>query len=225
MSTVFEDLLTGHVKALGLAVPEGAIETAGRHARLIQKWQKRVRLVGTPSDSELAETHFADSWLLEPFVAPLWEGGRVVDIGSGAGFPGLALALLYPQLDVCLVESDHRKAAFLKAVVGTVGLRPGSVSVVVVKALGDPDGEQIERADLVVSRALTDLDRWLPLARKYVVPGGRVLAMLGGKAPDDVGLLEAGESCGLELETCWRGALPVSGARRAIASWVFHVEH
>ncbi len=86
-----------------------------------------------------------------------------------------------------------------------------------------PEGSQrregLPRAEVVVARALADPERWLPLAVRYLAPGGRVLVTLGREA-DEEGLRRAGAAAGLELSTLRRFALPASGALRAVATFV-----
>jgi 16S rRNA (guanine527-N7)-methyltransferase len=139
----------------------------------------------------------------------------LLDVGSGAGLPGIPLAVARPDLEVTCCDAALKKVAFVKAVSAELGLR---VRAVAVRAGGDPSREGLPLADVVVSRALADPARWLPLARRYLGPGGRVLATLGREA-DDEALRRAGAAAGLVLVSLRRFALPLSGAARAVASY------
>jgi 16S rRNA (guanine527-N7)-methyltransferase len=119
-------------------------------------------------------------------------------------------------LDVVCCDGVAKKMAFVKAVSAELDLR---VRAVPVRAEGDPEGEGLPRADVVVSRALADPDRWLPLGRQYLAPAGRLLAMLGREA-DDAALRRAGEAAGLRLEGVRRFVLPLSRSERAVARFV-----
>jgi len=101
-------------------------------------------------------------------------------------------------------------------VAAELGLR---VRGVAARAEGEPEREGLPRAEVVVSRAFADPERWLPLAARYLAPGGKVLVTLGREA-DEEGLRRAGAAAGLTLSDLRRFALPRSGALRAVATFV-----
>ena len=103
----------------------------------------------------------------------------------------------------------------MKAVLAELDL---PVRALAVRADGDPDRERLPRADAVVSRALADPERWVPLGARYLAPGGTLFAMLGRDA-DPARLAAAGEASGLSLVDVSRFELPRSHAARAIARW------
>jgi 16S rRNA (guanine527-N7)-methyltransferase len=204
--------------SLALPVPAAAVEGLGRYYALLLRWQGRVRLVGRTDPATVAVVHLADALTVLPFLAHLPAGARVVDIGTGAGLPGIPLALARRDLAFDLVEPDHRKAAFVKAAVAGLGL--GSVRVHARKAEGEPAGEGIPQGALVVSRAFRAPETWLPLARAYVEAGGRVVAMMAAQAPaEEAGLETLGTPWGLRLAQTWRGTLPGDAGARVVAAW------
>src|SRR5262249_46335936 len=157
-------------------------ETLGRlegYAALLAKWQKAINLVAGDSLSDLWRRHMLDSAALLPLIP---EGSRVlVDLGSGAGFPGLVLAILGVP-EVHLVESDARKCAFL-----TEGARLFAPSSVRVHRGRIEDIEPIV-ADVVTARALADLDRLLGFAARFLRPDGVCLFLKGKSAADELTL-------------------------------------
>lgn len=186
--------------------------------RLVTRWQTRVRLVGQDDPRTMAVTHFADALTVLPFLEDVPEGGVVLDIGSGAGLPGLPLSLARRDLEVHLVEVDRRKAAFLATAVAELGLSRAQVHR--VRAEGRPGEERLPQADVVISRAFTGVETWVPLGTPYLAPGGRLLAMLAAKAPNDAELETLGRDAGLGLERVWRGRLPGDEQPvRVIAAW------
>lgn len=209
--------LEGALEALEIAAPEASLETLEAYHGLVERWQGRVRLVGRADPETFAVVHLADALTVCPPLEGLPAGSGVLDVGSGAGLPGIPLSVLRPDLLVHLVEADHRKAAFLKAVVAALGL--ARVRVHGVRAAGDPGGEGLPKAAAVVSRAFQAPEAWLALGRAYVAPGGLVLAMMAARAPDDAGLADLGSALRLELESVWRGALPGNAGRRVVAAW------
>lgn len=137
------------------------------HLALLAKWNPRINLVSKASLADPWTRHIADSaqlWRLRPREPRLW-----LDLGSGAGFPGLVIAALAleatPGLEVRLVESDQRKAAFLREVIRTAGL-PATVLDRRVEALPP------QAADVVSARALAPLADLLAMVEKHRRPGG-----------------------------------------------------
>lgn len=131
-----------------------------RYAALLEKWQPRINLVGPKTLPEVWWRHFYDSAQL---LALLPEGTRtLVDLGSGAGFPGLVLAILgIPE--VHLIESDQRKAAFLREVSRETSA-PATIHAVRVEAVAP------FQADAVTARALAPLAKLLPMAERFCGP-------------------------------------------------------
>ena len=137
------------------------------HLALLTRWNAKINLVSRASLEQVWDRHFADSaqlWRLRPPSARLW-----LDLGSGAGFPGLVIAAFAadqaPELEVHLVESDQRKAAFLETVVRTAELR-ATVLAERVETLAAAS------ADVVSARALAPLGTLLEMAENHRRPGG-----------------------------------------------------
>lgn len=212
MDAPFRRTLEQGVQALGLALHDGALEKLERYADRLLAWNRKVNLTAVTDPAEMAEKHLVDSLALLPDAAG---ATTLLDVGSGAGLPGIPLAIALPSLDVTCCDSAAKKVAFVKAVAAELGLR---VHGVAARAEGEPEREGLPRAEVVVSRALADPERWLPLAARYLAPGGRVLVTLGREADEQV-LLRAGATAGLTLLGLRRFALPRSGAHRAVASF------
>lgn len=216
MDSGLEDRLETGARALGLSLAPALSKDLRRLADLVRRWSGRVRLVGRTDDETMAVRHLLDSLTVRPFLEGLPAGARVLDIGSGAGFPGLPLALARRDLEVHLVEVDRRKAAFLKAAVAELGL---SVRVHTVRAEGRPEGEGVPRGEVVVSRAFTAPEAWVPLGARYLAAGGCLLATLGAQVPERARLEALGAGVGLTLERVWEGELPGGAGHRAIVAW------
>ena len=210
MDRAFEDALRQGVEALRLPVGAEARAALGRFADRLLAWNRKVNLTAVTDPVELAERHLVDSLALLP---DLEGAASLLDVGSGAGLPAIPLAVARPDLEVTCCDAVAKKVAFVKAVSAELGLR---VRAVAVRAEGRPDREGLGRAEAVVSRALADPARWLPLGRAYATPGGRVLATLGREA-DEEALRRLGEAEGLALVWVRRFRLPLSGAQRAVA--------
>ena len=212
MSPAFEEALARGVEALALPVDAAARRLLGRFAERLLAWNAKVNLTAVTDPAELAEKHLVDSLVLLPFL----DGARtLLDVGSGAGLPGIPLACVRRDLQVTCCDSVAKKVAFVKAVSAELDL---PVRGVVARAEGHPDREGLPLADAVVSRAFADPETWVPLGVHYLAEGGTLLAMLGRDVDRPV-LESLGASHGLELVGLDRFELPLSRSARAIARW------
>jgi 16S rRNA (guanine527-N7)-methyltransferase len=212
MDPAFHDALRRGLDAFRLAVPPEALPLLERFADRLLAWNRKVNLTRITAPAEVAEKHLVDSLLLLPSVAA---ARTLLDVGSGAGIPGVPLACARRDLEVTCCDSVTKKVAFVKAVAAELDVR---VRAVAVRADGDPDREGLPRADAVVSRALAEPEAWVPLGSRYLAEGGVLIGMLGREA-DRSRLDEVGRAAGLALESLDSFVLPVSGAARAIARW------
>lgn len=180
--------------------------------RELLKWNRVYNLTAITAPKEVAELHVLDSLAVAPLVA---EGESALDVGTGAGFPGLPVAIVRPVTRWTLIDRTEKKVAFVKAVAARLGL--DNVRAVHLRLEGDPEGEGLGRFDVVVSRAFAAPEVWLPFAAHYVRPGGRVVAMLGAQ-DGDLGVLAAELGVAPETLRVIRYELP-SGARRGLLVW------
>jgi 16S rRNA (guanine527-N7)-methyltransferase len=212
MEPAFHAALSRGLAAFALPVPPEALPRLERYADRLLAWNRKVNLTTITDPAEVAEKHLVDSLLL----LPLLEGARtLLDLGCGAGLPGVPLACARPALEVTCCDSVAKKVAFVKAVAAELDL---PVRAFAIRAGGDPDREKLPRADAVVSRALADPERWVPLGVRYLAPGGTLFGMLGRDA-DGARLSAVGAASGLELVDVSRFELPLSRSARAIARW------
>jgi 16S rRNA (guanine527-N7)-methyltransferase len=171
---------------------------------MLLRWNARINLTAVRKPEEIVTRHFGESLFAARHLFPAASGrsandeGRTtydaIDIGSGAGFPGLPLKIWAPQLRLTLIESNHRKATFLREVVRALTLT--DVNVFSARA------EQFAgSASLVTLRAVEQFERILPIARRLVAPGGR-LALLIGES-------QAATALKLLPELRWREPLPI----------------
>ena len=163
-----EQPLVFHVKHSLLDAVDVSRETLDRlreYERLVIRWNRTINLISRVSEGDLWRRHFEDSLRL---VALLPEGAETaVDMGSGAGFPGLVLAIA-SGIHVDLLEADHRKTAFLREVIAATGA-PASVYP------GRIEAATVAPADVLTARALAPLDDLLTLGSRFLKPDGTAL--------------------------------------------------
>ena len=167
--------------ALGCALPDLTLERLFHHYQLLRRWNRVHALVGPASEGEVVERHYGDSLRALPLLAALPPGSRLLDVGSGAGFPGFVLAAARPDLEVTLLEPRQKKAAFLRL----VGRATGVTFEVVTGRIGArlPEGLP-EQIDCVTLRALKlDAEAWQLLLPR-LGPEARVLLWAGRSLPE-----------------------------------------
>jgi 16S rRNA (guanine527-N7)-methyltransferase len=171
-------LLQEGAATLGISLSPQVMSQFVVYLQELQTWNARVNLTGLKSARDIVIKHFLDSLAVLPFLN---EASSLADLGSGAGFPGLVLKLARPDLQLTLVESRGKKAAFLEYLVALWQL-PG---VEVIQAFLTPKlaREWGPRFAMVTSRATFSLERFLELASPLLLPGGRALALKGPELP------------------------------------------
>jgi 16S rRNA (guanine527-N7)-methyltransferase len=147
-----------------------------RYLQLLLRWNAKVNLTAIREPEEIVTRHFGESFFMAKALFPetLVQERRdvVVDVGSGAGFPGMPVAMFVPAAEVTLIEADGKKAAFLNEVIRELGLKNAEVFK------GRAETYE-ERADLVMMRAVEKFERALPVAWDLVKDGGRMALMIG----------------------------------------------
>jgi 16S rRNA (guanine527-N7)-methyltransferase len=161
--TAPETIITGPAAfARAFDVSRETIARLTTYAALLPRWQKAVNLVAPGTLDELWHRHFADSAQLAALIPPT--ARRHADLGSGGGFPGLVLAIMLADrgtVTTTLVESDQRKAAFLREAARATGI---AVEIVTGRIENPETHAKVAPVDVVTARALAPLDRLLVLA-------------------------------------------------------------
>ena len=160
--------------AMGVTPPDGAVDALAEYGRLLLEQNQVMNLTAITDPDQVADLHFLDSAALIPLAS--WENKAVIDVGTGAGFPGLPLKILVPSLEVTLLDSLNKRVDWLNEVISALDLTG-------VRAIHARAEEQAlvpgfrDSFDLAVSRAVAPMALLSELCLPYVRVGGRFLAM------------------------------------------------
>ena len=178
-----DQLIAGARNLLQLNLTPAQVEAFHQYAELLAEWNQKFNLTAITDSHGLQVKHFLDSLsvLLVLRCAP---DARLVDVGTGAGFPGIPLKIVCPRLRLTLVESSRKKAGFCRSASEALGLR--DMRVVNARAEGaGQDPAHREQYDWAVARAVAQM----PVLLEYLLPlvkvGGHALAMKGEDAPSE----------------------------------------
>lgn len=168
MSTA--DQLKRGLIALGLTLDRDTQQRLLDYIMLIEKWNRVYNLTAIREPEKMVSHHLLDSLA----VAPHLHARRLLDVGSGAGLPGIPLALANPDTQVTLLDSNHKKAAFLNQAILELKLKNAAVCAERVESWQSGD-----KFDVIISRAFADMGEFVRITRHLLAPGGVFAAMKG----------------------------------------------
>ena len=164
--------------SMGIAVSPAQRARLAAHLELISKWNRVHNLTAIRETSQMVTLHLLDSLS----VLPQLEGARTIaDVGTGPGFPGIPIAIVRDDAAVTLVESSHKKCAFLQQAKTELGLANVIIACERVEHL-----QPAAPFDAVISRAFSDLPDFITQAGHLIAPGGKLIAMKGVYPFDEI---------------------------------------
>lgn len=178
------DLARG-LQAMGLDA--AFAEPLGAYLALLARWNRTYNLTAIRDPREMVTRHLLDSLAMRPYI----ETGRLADLGTGPGLPGIPLAITRPGLQVTLVESNGKKARFMREAVRQLGLGNARVAESRAEALDEPAAY-----DHLTARALDTLAGIIEVGGHLLRPGGTLLAMKGVYPHEEIAALPAGWAAG-----------------------------
>jgi len=165
-----EQLLQQGLHATGLTLPPEAAPRLLKFLRLLEKWNQTYNLTAVRDPEQMVVRHLLDSLAVLPYV----RGPRILDIGTGAGLPGLPLALALPEMHFTLLDSNAKKTRFITQAAHALGL--ANISVVQTRV---EKFQPAEKFTTLLTRAFASIPDMLAATRHLCAPGGRWLAMKG----------------------------------------------
>ncbi len=180
-----EDALADGIRRLGAAVPPDAPARLAAYLRLLAQWNRAYNLTAVRGLDAMVVRHALDSLSVLPWLPG--DGGRLIDVGSGAGLPGIPLAIARPGLRVTLLDSAGKRVRFMRQAV--LELTLANVEVVQSRV---EDYRPPQPFAAVVSRAFASLADMAASAGHLCTPGGRLLAMKGQRPDDEIAALPPG---------------------------------
>jgi 16S rRNA (guanine527-N7)-methyltransferase len=177
-----QQILADGIEQLGIDVDAETQTRLLQYLALLHKGNRVHNLTAVREPKKMVTQHVLDCLAVLPYV----EGKRLLDVGSGGGLPGIPLALARPQLEVTLLDSNHKKTVFLQQAV--IDLQLSNVKVVCARV---EDFKPQHPFDLVISRAFSDLGEFARLTRHLCAPGAALLAMKGLYPYEEIAQLPA----------------------------------
>ena len=201
--------LTAGLPALGLNLTEKQKKTLCDFGCAVIKQNEVMNLTAITEPVQVAKLHLLDS--LTVLTSGDFAGKKLIDVGCGAGFPGVPLAIGCPELDVTLLDSLGKRVHWLEEILPQLGVKATCITARAEEAVAD----RRERYDIATSRAVARLNILLELTAPYVKVGGRVIAMKGMAAREELEeCSDAIKKLGLKLEDVRE--FPVDGTNHAL---------
>jgi len=187
-----EERIAEGARGMGLALPPEAPARLARYLELIEKWNRVHNLTAVRDPAQMVVVHVLDSLSVLPHLDGC---ARILDVGTGPGLPGIPVAIARPGTRVTLLDSSHKKCAFLEQARIELGL--DNVDVVCERI---EQWKPAEPFDAVVSRAFSDLSDFVEQAKHAVARGGRMIAMKGVYPFDEIARVPASHKVAQVLE-------------------------
>lgn len=152
-----------------------------RYFELLKKWNNKINLTAVDDEEGFVHKHVEDIYAALPYLDNV---KRVIDLGTGAGLPGIILKIARPDLDITLLDATRKKVAFCSEVIRQLNLF--KIQAVWGRAQDEILARAVGRFDLVISRATWSLKEYLPIAELYLRGSGRVIAMKGPRWQEEL---------------------------------------
>lgn len=212
--SVFTKELAAGLDIFGTEIPEESYDLLELYFSELKKWSRKINLIAkSTSDKQIVENHFLDSLTILPLLAD--SAAHLLDIGSGAGFPGLVCKAVSPKLAVTLVEPRSKRISFLGHIVRTLGLQKVRLLSCRVE---DEEKLPVDRIFThITCRALTEIGPFLQMVERFAPSGAQLICMKGPKWREELSAAsELTDRSSYKLTDVVDHVLPFSNAKRSI---------
>ena len=207
-----KDLLIEGARTFGIDVDERAMAAFELYLTELLKWNRKINLTAIRSEKGIVLKHFLDSLSVYPYLP---ERSFVLDIGSGAGFPGIPLKIVHPTLEMTLIDSVRKKVDFQRHIIRMLGLK--GIAAIHGRVQDRGILQSLSgRFDITLSRAFSDLRTFLVLAFPFLKEAGTVIAMKGETDDEEIRVLTETEETPYRLKNNVPMILPFSNFKRTI---------
>ncbi len=210
------EILKKDAESYGIEISDELSEKLDVYARFLREWNEKINLTAILDDEGVAVKHFLDCLFVCKY-ADFKAGQKIIDVGTGAGFPGLVIAAAHPETEVTLLDSTGKK---LKAV-EDIALNMGVKNVRILHMRAEEAGkipEYREKYDFATARAVAELRVLLEYTLPFVKVGGKFLSLKGAAAVEEIGSAKQSlKTLGGKVEEINEFSLP-GGDKRAIIS-------
>ncbi|OGP93487.1 MAG: 16S rRNA (guanine(527)-N(7))-methyltransferase RsmG [Deltaproteobacteria bacterium RBG_16_48_10] len=207
-----QNLLLEGAKGFGVYLDENTLAAFDLFLRDLLKWNQKINLTAIRTEKGIIIKHFLDSLSVYPYLP---KSASLLDIGSGAGFPGIPLKIVDPSFEITLIDSVHKKVDFQRHIIRRLGLR--RIEAVHGRVQDGEIVRQMEgRFDHVLSRAFSDLQTFLLFSYPFLKKGGIALAMKGELKGEEIQILKEGEKVRYRLQKAVAVTLPFPSSKRTI---------
>jgi 16S rRNA (guanine527-N7)-methyltransferase len=202
-----------YLSELSIEATEETLNKFELYYQMLVDWNSRINLTAITDHDEVYLKHFYDSLLMTK-VVNLNEVSNLCDIGSGAGFPAIPLKLVFPKIDILIIEPTQKRTMFLNEVVASLAL---DHIVIRNERAEDIASEYRESFDIVTARAVAKMDVLMELCFSYVRPGGCFIGFKGINIEEEIA--EAGKAINIlggKLEDIYKTELPQGAGGRSL---------
>ena len=177
------NLLKESALKFGIELDETALKRFDTYARLLVEWNEKINLTAITEPDEIVIKHFTDSLTIFSYV-DIPQGASVIDVGTGAGFPGLAMLIARPDINLTLIDSTNKKLNVIRDILENIGL---TANVVHIRAeVAGQDKAFREQYDFATARAVANLRDLSEYCLPFVKPGGCFISMKSAKTPEEI---------------------------------------